>query len=102
MLILAIGLFAIAGMQITSIKGNFFSNNVIQATILAQDKLEEIKNLHYQNVGSEEYDLIPGTIFSRKYEVVEDQGNSFKTITVTVKWTDKLDHNIVLYTIKSK
>ena len=45
LVLLAIGLLAIAGMQMTSVRGNFFSGNMTQASILAQDRLEALKQL---------------------------------------------------------
>jgi prepilin-type N-terminal cleavage/methylation domain-containing protein len=106
LIILAIGLLAIATMQITSTKGGYFSSNVTQATIFAQDKLEYLKNLSYSDshlsTGLHNEGAISGTIFSRVVDVVEDAGNSMKTITVTVRWTDHGNHNISFSTIRSK
>ena len=105
LVILAIGFLAIAGMQVTSIRGNSFSNRVTQATILAQDKLEELKNLSYTHAdlssGQHSEGTITGTIFSRQY-VVADTTSTMKTITVTVQWTDGTTHSISLSTIRSK
>jgi type IV pilus assembly protein PilV len=106
LIILAIGLLGIAAMQITSTRGSYFSSNVTQATILAQDKMEYLKNLPYSdsNLSSGQHNegTVSGTIFSRVHNVVEDTGNSIKMITVTVSWTDRVDHNISLSTIRSK
>jgi prepilin-type N-terminal cleavage/methylation domain-containing protein len=106
LIILAIGLLGIAALQVTSIKGGYFSNNVTQATFFAQDKLEYLRNLSYSdsNLSSGQHNegIISGTIFSRIYNVLEDAGNSMKTITVTVNWTDRGDHNISFSTIRSK
>ncbi|MGZ3997481.1 MAG: type IV pilus modification PilV family protein [Flavisolibacter sp.] len=104
--ILAVGILAIASMQITSTRGGYFSNNVTRATIFAQDKLEYLKNLSYTNSdlssGQHNEGTISGTIFSRQYTIVEDAGNSMKTITVTVQWTDRGNHSISFSTIRSK
>ena len=104
--ILAVGILAIAAMQITSTRGGYFSNNVTRATIFAQDKLEYLKNLSYRNSdlssGEHNEGTMSGTIFSRKYNVVEDAGNSMKTISVTVQWTDRGNHSISFSTIRSK
>jgi prepilin-type N-terminal cleavage/methylation domain-containing protein len=106
LIILAIGLLGIAALQVTSIKGGYFSNNVTQATFFAQDKLEYLRNLSYSdsNLSSGQHNegIISGTIFSRIYNVLEDAGNSMKTITVTVNWIDRGDHNISFSTIRSK
>ena len=106
LIILAIGLLGIAAMQITATKGSFFSSNVTQANIFAQDKLEYLKNLPYNdsNLSTGQYNegKISTTIFSREYDVAEDIGNSMKTITVTVQWTDRGNHSISFSTIRSK
>jgi type IV pilus assembly protein PilV len=106
LIILAIGLLAIAAMQITSTKGGYFSNNITQATILAQDKLEYLKNVSYRHSdlssGQHNEGTITGTIFSRQYTIAEDAGNSIKTISVSVQWTDRGDHSISFSTIRSK
>jgi prepilin-type N-terminal cleavage/methylation domain-containing protein len=104
--ILAVGILAIAAMQITSTKGGSFSNHLTQATFFAQDKLEYLKNLSYShsNLGGGLHNegILPGTIFSRQHHIVEDAGNSMKTITVTVQWTDRANHRISFSTIRSK
>ncbi len=103
LVILAIGLLDIAGMQITAIKGNYFSKSVTEATVLAQDKLEELKNLPYASLSSgTDTKTVSGTTFTRQFNVVEDAGNFMKTITVTVQWTDRVDHRISLTTIRAK
>ena len=43
LLILAIGLLGIASMQISSVRGSFFSGNLTEATFLGQDGLETLK-----------------------------------------------------------
>lgn len=104
--ILAVGILAIAAMQISSTKGGYFSSNMTQATIFTQDKLEYLKNLSYSDSnlsgGQHNEGPISGTIFSRQYTIVEDAGNSIKTITVTVQWADRVNHSISFSTIRSK
>jgi type IV pilus assembly protein PilV len=106
LVILAVGILALAAMQITSIKGGYFSSHVTQATIFAQDKLEGLKNLSYKDSdlssGQHNEGILPGTVFSRQYNIAEDAGNSTKTITITVQWTDRGNHSISFSTIRSK
>lgn len=105
LVILAIGLLAIGGLQIVSIKGGLFSNNVTKATILAQNKLEDLKQTAYDhaNLSSGEHNegSISNTIFTRRYNV-QDTTSTLKTITVSVRWADGSDHNISLSTMRSK
>jgi type IV pilus assembly protein PilV len=111
MIILAIGVLGIAGMQVTSVKGNYFSNNLMQASYVAQDRLEFLKNLPYSsaslngNAGGIVYNegpvTISGTVFNRSYTVKQLTANSFKEITYTVTWFDGVNHNVSFATIRS-
>ncbi len=106
LVILAVGILAVAAMQITSMKGGYFSSHLTHATVFAQDKLEHLKNLSYSDsnlsTGQHNEGTIPGTVFSMQYHIAEDAGNSMKTIILTVQWTDRGNHNITLSTIRSK
>lgn len=106
LVILAIGLLGIAALQVTSTRSSYFSSNLTQATILAQDKLEYLRNVSYRNSdlssGQHNEGTISSTVFSRQYTVVEDAGNSVKMITVTVQWADRGSHTVSLSTIRSK
>ncbi len=104
--ILAVGILAVAAMQITSTKGGYVSNNVTQATFLAQDKLEYLRSLSYRHSdlssGQHSEGPISDTVFLRQYTITEDAGNSIKLITVTVQWVDRGNHNISFSTVRAK
>ena len=106
LVLLAIGLLAIAGMQITSVRGNFFSSNMTQASILAQDRLEGLKNLPYAHadlsIGNHNDGVIPGTIFTRDYDVSLVPGTSMLNIIVRLRWRDTSDHTISFTTVRSE
>jgi type IV pilus assembly protein PilV len=106
LVILAIGLLAIAGMQITSVRGNFYSSNITQASILAQDRMEFLKNRLYTHpdlsVGNHNDGVIPGTILTRDYDVSFVPGTTMLNITVTIRWRDTSDHTISFSTVKSQ
>jgi len=105
---LAIGLLAIASLQVTSVRGNFFSNNLMQATYFAQDRLEFLWNRPF---GSDKLkaitnndDLtrtIAGTDYKGTYSIVDDF-SGYKTITYTVSWDDGVNHRISFSTIRSQ
>jgi type IV pilus assembly protein PilV len=109
LVVLAFGLLSIAAMQIVSIKGGYFSNNITRATVLAQNRLEDLKLLAFnQNStdpalsGGEHNDgAIPNSVFTRNY-TVQDTAPTLKTITVTVRWVDRGDHNISLSTMRAQ
>jgi len=106
LIILAVGLLGIGGLQISSIKGNSFSSHVTQASILAQNKLENLRNLPYDDpklTGGQPVEQITksGLVFTVGYDV-RLVGNSMKKITTNVGWTDRTNHSVYLSTIKSK
>ena len=106
LVLLAIGLLAIAGMQITSVRGNFYTSNITQASILAQDRMEVLKNLPYAHadlsIGNHNDGVIPGTNLNRDYDVSFVPGTTMLNITVTIRWRDTSDHAISFSTVKSQ
>jgi prepilin-type N-terminal cleavage/methylation domain-containing protein len=103
LMILTVGLLAIAGLQITSIQGNSFSSRVTQASILAQNKLENLRNLSYDDpklTGGQPAEQITksGLVFTVGYDVSLLR-NSIKKITTNVGWADQTNHSVPLSTI---
>jgi type IV pilus assembly protein PilV len=74
LVILAVGLLALATMQIVSIRTNAFSTEMTYATMLAQQQLEILRNLAYNDPN-----LDPGT--HQLPPVIGDKGASY-----TVEW----------------
>ena len=106
--ILAIGLLAIASLQVTSVRGNFFSNSLMQATYVAQDRLEFLGNRPYSslelNAASNKNDVtktIAGTDYNGTYSIVDDV-SGYKLITYRVSWNDGVNHRISFSTIRSQ
>jgi len=106
LIFLAIGLLAVAALQTTSVRGNFFSNNLMQATYLAQDRLESLKNLSLDSAPLQagNYNPVPtilsGVVFNQSYTVLVN--GDLKTIHYTVTWNDGIDHNVTFSTIRSQ
>jgi prepilin-type N-terminal cleavage/methylation domain-containing protein len=80
--ILTIGLLAVAKMQGTALNGDSFASAVTESTTLAQDKLEGLLSLPYNDLVDGDETLPPHTI---TWTVTDDNPvpNS-KLITVTV------------------
>ena len=108
LIILAIGLLAIAGMQVSSTRGNFSSKNLTQATYVAQDGLEslEARDFSFANLQPGSYGdgstTISGSsvVFNRSYTVTDTGGR--RTITYVVTWNDGTAHNVTFSTIRSQ
>jgi len=107
LVLLAIGLLAAAAMQVTSVRGNFFSRYLTQASYAAQDRLEFIDNLPYDSPllqagkHTDQAATISGITFSRVYTIVDDP-TGYKIINYTVTWSDGVNRNIVLSTVRSQ
>ncbi len=110
LVLMAVGLLAIAGMQMTSVKGNFFSHYLTQANYAGQDRLEFLDNRPFDSnelTAGNHNDgkaTIAGVDFNRSYTVADDvvTGNVYKRITYTISWNDGVNRNIVLSTIRSQ
>ena len=106
LIVLAVGLLSAAGMQIVSVRGNYAGSNLTRATILCQDKLEELKNKRYSDPtlgGGQPPQQITesGTDYTVRYDVTP-LGNTMKRIEVTVDWSERGDHRVTLSTIRSR
>ncbi len=105
MLILAVGILAVIGMQISSIRGNFFSNNLTHASVLAQDQLEFLRSRSSDDpelaIGTHNGGQVSGTIFSRQH-VVTSPTPDMLSITVTVGWKERTDHSVSFSTVRAR
>lgn len=105
LVLFAVGMLAVGAMQIGSIKGNSFSQGLTQATVLSQQKLEELKNMPFNdsNLSSGHHDegVLSGLEFSRSYDV-ESISATLKFVTVTVRWTEEIGHIVSLSTMKAR
>jgi type IV pilus assembly protein PilV len=106
LIILAIGVLAVAGMQITSIVGTSFSNNLTQASVIAQDRLEFLKGLPLTDfrLDTNNYpnDIKVG-IFTGSYQTNRNANPNYVTIIYTVSWLEKsVTHTVSFRTIKGR
>ncbi len=95
-LILAVGMMAMALLQITAIRGGSFANQMTQASIYGQDKIEEIKNTAYASVtnGSDTITSGNGVTYTRTWTVTNNSPYSgSKTVNLTVSWTGPQGNN---------
>ncbi len=111
LIILAIGVLAIAGMQITSIRGTYFSNNLSQASVIAQDRLEFLKGLPLADasLNTGDYDDLPNVRTCTLpqptigYRAERNPSPNYVTITYTISWMEKsIPHTVSFRTIKAR
>ncbi|MCX5880491.1 MAG: prepilin-type N-terminal cleavage/methylation domain-containing protein [Deltaproteobacteria bacterium] len=103
--IIAIGLLALAALQTTAISGTGKANKHSMAVLLAEDQIENYKNIPYDSIPSSPSTesgtpLSSWGIFTRT-TIVQDGSPvpGSKTITVTVSWPDKVPRSVVFQTI---
>jgi len=95
LVILATGLLALMTMQIVSIRANAFSSEMTYAAMLAQSRLERIRNMPYDSVQTispdESVDAsasTKGMAYTVKTTVVDNSpATDMKTITLRIDWT---------------
>jgi type IV pilus assembly protein PilV len=106
LIILAIGVLAVAGMQITSIVGTSFSNNITQASVIAQDRLEFLKGLPLTDVRLDTNNYpndIKVGIFTGSYQANRNANPNYVTITYTISWLEKgVPHTVFFSTVKGR
>ncbi len=110
LVLLAAGLLAVMGLQITSIRGTAFSSSLTQASVHAQEGLETLKGLPlYKADGVTLNDpFTAGThndsdvgFFKRQYLVEESIG--YVTIRYTISWVEKgVNHSTAFSMIKAR
>ncbi|MGD9040800.1 MAG: type IV pilus modification protein PilV, partial [Desulfobacteraceae bacterium] len=106
--ILTIGLLGVASMQVSAIKGNYFSDNTTTALCLAEDKMEDLMGKNFDHadlvdttaanngsldsistVDAEETvdaDGNPGAEYRRIWNIADSTDPQMKTVTVIVTW----------------
>lgn len=120
--ILMVGLLGVASMQVSGIRGNYFSANTTIGLTLAEEKMEELLALAYNHGDLQDSELgnnsdltttatldhdetvnDPGGPFHRIWNVRdEDTGAGWpdmKTITVIVEWENN-KHRVLLTSLR--
>ena len=107
--VLCVGFLAVAGVTLGTMRGRSFSARVSRATVLAQEKMEDVVREGYSGLpttdssSSEAYGSIAGyPRYSRVVSVdVADPAPGMKTVTVMIRW-DFDRHAVRLKTIIAK
>ena len=104
LIILSFSLLALAGLMVTTTKNNSFGNHMTEAATFAQDKLEELRAIKWENLSDGNYtdqqDVLTGITYTRNWNVTTN--GSLKTITINVNWNDRTPHSIRLVSVLSQ
>jgi len=104
MAIFALGMLGIASLTLTIAGGRTFSQRMTTATMLAQDKLEDVQKTVYTAITSERETIVAAdnVPYERILEVSEDlPGVGMKTVAIAVLWQARgaRQHRVMLSTI---
>lgn len=101
LVIMAVSLLALAGLMATTTKSNAAGGHITEASTLAQDRLEELRAVQWDNIpvgtASEQRSGSTGMNYVRNLNV--QQNGSLKTVTITISWADRTNHSIRLLSV---
>lgn len=104
LIILSFSLLALAGLMVTTTKNNSFGNHMTEAATFAQDKLEELRALKWEDLNegnhTDQQGGSTGINYTRNWNVTTN--GSLKTITINVSWNDITSHSIRLTSVLSR
>ena len=104
LIILSFSLLALAGLMITTTKNNASGNYVTEAATFAQDKLEELRAVKWENLidgnNTDQQGGSTGINYTRNWNVTTN--GALKTITINVNWNDRTAHSIRLVSVLSQ
>jgi type IV pilus assembly protein PilV len=91
LVVMSVGLTALAAVQISAIRGNAFSKRMTTAVSIADGKMEQIKNGSYASIISESATQVTQSNmnFTRQVTVINNSPlASTKTVNVSVSWSE--------------
>ena len=101
LVIMAVSLLALAGLMATTTKSNAAGGHITEASTLAQDRLEELRAVQWDNIPvgtvSDQRSGSTGMNYVRNLNV--QQNGSLKTLTITISWADRTNHSIRLLSV---
>lgn len=109
--ILAIALLGIGGLQMVALQSNSLASQITDATTLAQDQLEQLIATPFTSLTSGNANVTAGgtsgsaVTYNVAWVVVPDPippGATSATVTVTVTWTQDTNHSVSIQSVISQ
>ena len=100
--IMSVGLLALAGLQITALRGNALSRSMTTAVSIAEESLEQLKNKPYTDIEAEATTQVTASHlrFTREVTVTNGPLPDTKSVSVLVSWQDQSKtHTLPIATI---
>jgi Tfp pilus assembly protein PilV len=103
MVILAIALLGLAGLQIVSVRGNSLASQITEATTIAQDQLEQLIATPFATLvglGTVANNVTrKGVTYNVHYTVTPDPGGTRADVDVTIAWTQDTNHAVTISSV---
>lgn len=104
LIILSVSLLALAGLMVTTTKNNSFGGHMTEAATFAQDKLEELRAIRWENISeggsTDQKGGSTGINYTRNWNVATS--GVLKTISISINWQDRANHSIRLTSVLSQ
>jgi type IV pilus assembly protein PilV len=86
--LMSMSLLALAGLQITTLRGNALSRRITTAVSIAEQRLEQLKNTSYADIQAEAATQVTASDlhFTRQVAVTDGPLPNTKSISVLVSW----------------
>jgi type II secretion system protein I len=107
LVILSLGLLALARLQISGLQGNAWSRDMTTAVAIAEEKTEQLRNTPFTNIQAESATqvTVSNRNFTKAVTVTDDAPDGLtgttKTVRVIVSWQDskRKTHTVQIATI---
>jgi type IV pilus assembly protein PilV len=100
--IMSVGLLALAGLQITALRGNALSRSMTTAVSIAEQSIEQLKNTPYTDIEAEASTQVTASHlqFTRQITVTDGPLPNTKSVSVLISWQDQArTHTLPIATI---
>ena len=89
--IISVSLLALAGLQITALRGNALSRRITTAASIAEQRIEQLKNTSYANIQAEAATQVTASNlqFTRQVTVTNGPLPNTKSVSILVSWQDQ-------------
>jgi type IV pilus assembly protein PilV len=88
---MSVGLLALAGLQITTLRGNALSRRMTTAVSIAEQRTEQLKNTPYTEIQAEAATQVTASNlhFTRQVTVTNGPLPNTKSVNILVSWQDQ-------------
>jgi Tfp pilus assembly protein PilV len=106
MVILAVALLGLAGLQVISVHSNSLASQITEATTLGQDQLEQLIATPFANLidGGNNVTGTTGVAYNVQWDIDPDDltGATRADVIVTVSWRQDTNHTVTINSVISQ